>query len=75
MADICCSCEEIQSILSDLLEEVKLLSQSSTKVRTKRKPSAYNLFMQECLPKKTGPQTEKFRQCAAEYKERKKRGL
>ena len=39
--------------------------------KKKRKPSKYNLFMKECIKRKTGPIQERFIQCAAEYKQQK----
>jgi len=43
------------------------------KGKKKRQPSRYNLFIAECVPKKTGPVTERFKQCAIEYKKQKER--
>lgn len=36
--------------------------------RKGRKPSAYNLFMKECLKREKGPIQERFKKCAKEYK-------
>lgn len=37
-----------------------------------RQPSAYNLHMKECLKKGKGPIQQRFKDCAAEYKKKKK---
>jgi len=75
MADACCTCEEIENMLDEFLEEVRLATESSQRKRTKRAPSKYNLFMRECLQRKKGEpgeHKEKFRACALEYRQRKK---
>lgn len=74
MVDACCSCEEVRTMLDEFLEEVKLLSKSSGKAKTKRAPSAYNLYMKSCLERKkgdSGEHKEKFKTCAFEYKQQK----
>lgn len=43
---------------------------SLDKTHSKRAPSAYNLFIKECLKKKTGPIQERFKECAKEYKKK-----
>ena len=70
-----CTCEDIRRIVEEVMEEyvaqiVSLCSQSS---RTKRKKSAYNIFMGECVKSKPSdvPIQERFKQCAAEYKAKK----
>ena len=39
--------------------------------RAKRAPSAYNIHMGQCVKSKTGPIKDRFRSCAAEWKEKK----
>jgi len=68
-----CSCEEIRTIVREILEEYVSEIIAACSVRTKRKPSAYNQFMGECVRSKPKdiPIQERFRQCAVEYKSRK----
>jgi len=67
MAEICCSCEKVRQIVREVLAEMLA---EMPRTRKKRAPSAYNLYMKECIPTKTGPIQERFRQCAREYKQR-----
>lgn len=39
--------------------------------KSKRKPSAYNLFLKECLKRHSGSIQERFKVCAEEWKRRK----
>ena len=58
--------------------EVEEVSDLGGKGRTKgkRKPSAYNLFMSKCIREieTEGSIQERFKRCAARYKEMKKEG-
>lgn len=40
-------------------------------VKNKRAPNAYNVFIGQCVRSKTGPVTERFRACVAEWKTKK----
>lgn len=69
MADACCSCEDIRTMIK---EEVKKLFDAEviklkTTSRKKRAPSAYNIFIGKCM--KEDSKTMKI--CAAEYKKKK----
>lgn len=52
-------------------EHLERVAQMASAGRTKRAPSAYNLWMKECIPKRTGPIQERFKACAVEYKKQK----
>lgn len=41
--------------------------------RKKRPPTAYNIFMGECIKKKSGAIQKRFKECAIEYKKEKKK--
>lgn len=73
----CCSCEEIRAILEDFLTRLQAITEAKAKrTRTKRAPSAYNIFMGECV-KELGsdvPIQERFKACAVKYKELKEKG-
>ena len=47
---------------------------TARKGKKKRAPSAYNIFIGECVPKETGPVTERFKRCARKYKVEKEKG-
>jgi len=64
-----CSCEEIRQMLEELLSQM-----ATRRIRSKRAPSAYNLFMRDCIKGKSGPIQQRFKACALEYKQRKERG-
>ncbi|MEM2445744.1 MAG: hypothetical protein QW734_03715 [Candidatus Bathyarchaeia archaeon] len=53
-----CECETGEEIS---IEEI-------CKSKNKRKPSAYNLFMKDCIKQKSGTIQERFKECAKEYK-------
>ena len=59
----CCSCEEIRKIVE---EEVARILTKTPGVRKKRAPSAYNIFIGECMK-----QGKPMAQCAFEYKKKK----
>jgi len=59
--------------------EAKAKETKKNEPRKKRKPSAYNLFMKECIPQKKQDNpgvehTEVFSLCAGDYKQRKENG-
>ena len=64
------------ALIDEKSEELKsLILNSKTAVRKKRKPSAYNLFMKDCVKKETtGAYPERFKKCAHKYKEAKSGG-
>ena len=68
--------KSLTSLIEQRFEELKILLQSQPvkKEKRKRKLSAYNLFMKECLKKETGTYPERFAKCAAKYKKLKKNG-
>lgn len=71
-----CSCEEIVAKLDEILEHIRsgLKSSGGKRKGTKRAPSAYNLFVKECLAGKKGApgaHTEKFKACVKAWKEQK----
>lgn len=68
MNGACCSCEEIRRIMEGYVEDIAHIIPAG---KTKRAPSAYNLWMKECIPKRTGPIQERFKACAGEYKKQK----
>jgi hypothetical protein len=37
----------------------------------RRKPSEYNLFIKECIKRRTEPIQERFKKCVEEYKQKK----
>lgn len=65
----CCSCEDIERIVRK--EIANIMATAPKGARAKRAPSKYNLWMKECIPKKTGAIQTRFKACALEYKERK----
>ncbi len=77
--------EEIKKLILDLIglikqefAEIKNLLQSQLQsqgtVKKKRKLSAYQLFMKECIKKEAGTIPERFTKCVAKYREMKKSG-
>jgi len=42
-------------------------------IERKRKPSEYNLFIKECMKRRTEPVQERFKLCVEEYKKSKSR--
>jgi len=72
MVEACCSCEDIKGIVREIVKELfdeklaKLTTQ--VKTRTKRAPSAYNIFIGKCM-KGDG---KTMKQCAVDYKKQKK---
>lgn len=68
-----CSCAAILNRIKDIEEEIEHLKKAPKGGggRAKRAPSAYNLFIKECVPKKSGPITDRFRACVEEYKKEK----
>jgi len=56
-----CSCEEVRAIVEETIARL-----GAGKVKKKRAPSAYNLFIGKCM--KEG---KPMAQCAVEYKQQK----
>lgn len=63
-----CSCEDIRLIIQQELMNVIGSLEGKAAPRKKRKPSPYNLWIKECVPKKGGEIPERMRACALEYK-------
>lgn len=63
-----CSCQEIERMLQDFLNEVSAMGIGTSKgARKKRAPSAYNLFIKEC----TAGGKKTLAECAPEWKKQK----
>ena len=64
--EACCSCEEVQRMIEEVGERIIATCQATgrTKAKTKRRPSAYNLFIKSC----TVGGKNSLKTCAAEYK-------
>ena len=71
MADACCSCENIKTIVKEIVKELfdERLAKITTEVKTrkKRNPSKYNIFMGTCV-KEGG----NFKTCAVKWNAKKK---
>ena len=66
MSDVQCSCDEIREMLAEI--KALLVSEIGS-IRRKRKPSAYNIFIGQCM--KEG---KNMKECALEYKKLKSEG-
>jgi len=71
MTEACCSCEDIKTIIKQVVKEefnkaVTELKKTRPGRRAKRAPSKYNIFMGECV-KEGG----NFKTCAVKWKTKK----
>jgi len=69
---------EDKTVLENLLQNIPSCERLPVEIgpcsgtgKKKRKPSRYNLFMGRCIKEKTGPVTQRFKECALEYKKKK----
>lgn len=60
--------EEKCAILREAAEEI-----CTEKAKKKREPSQFNVFVGDCVKKKAGPVTERFKECVLEYKQQKEK--
>lgn len=69
-----CSCAAILNRLKDAEEEIERLKQMPTSKggRVKRKPSAYQSFLGDCMRGTKGDIQGKFKECVTKWKEQKK---
>ena len=61
-------CFLMKGTVLEIIEEAKVKP-----AKKKRKPSEYNIFIGECVPKKTGPVKERFKECVIAWKKRSKK--
>jgi len=67
-----CDCATIQAMLNNLTDRLSKI-ESTRLIKTKRKPSSYNLFMKDCISKLKGskPIQQLFKECAYRFKKQK----